>query len=536
MSDTFDYIVVGAGSSGCVVANRLSEDAGTRVLLLEAGPRDTNPWLHIPVGYYRTIFDERISWGYETEPVPECGNRRIKWPRGKVLGGCSAINGLVYMRGQSQDYDHWRQLGNAGWGYDDVLPYFRRSERQSRGADDYHGGDGMLGVSDVPRHPLCEAWISAAEQAGIARNDDFNGAVQEGVGYFQLTTWNGRRSSTAVAFLRPARNRANLAVETEAMALEVILEGRRAVGIRYRQGGQVKEARARGEVILSGGAINSPQLLQLSGIGSSDLLRTHGVKVVHHLPGVGENLQDHYQIRSVYECTRPWTVNDEVRNPLLKVKAGLQWLTSRSGPLTVGAGHVGLFARTRPELESPDIQFHFIRFSAERPGEGLHPFSGFTASVCQLRPESRGHIRIRSTDPLEKPEIQPNYLDTQVDRQTMLDGMKLARKIIAQPAIAPIVRREVYPGPSVETDGDLLQYVREAGTTIFHPSCTCKMGRDAMAVVDDRLRVHGIERLRVADASIMPTVVSGNTNAGCIMIGEKCADMLREDARRSQAA
>ena len=531
-SKDFDFVVVGAGSAGCALASRLSADPANRVLLLEAGPPDRSPWLHVPAGYYRSIFNPRIGWGYESEPVPGCNARRIGWPRGKVLGGCSAINGLVYIRGQREDFDHWRQLGNEGWGYDDVLPYFRRAERQQRGADEWHGADGPLGVSDSHRNELCEAYIAAAEQAGLARNEDFNGATQEGVGYYQLTTWKGWRSSTASAYLKPARARANLRVVSGAHVMRVLFEGRRAVGVAYRRDGRVLEARAAGEVILCGGAVNSPQLLQLSGIGPGALLREHGIEVLCERPGVGEDLQDHYQCRSVYECTRRLTLNDEVRSPARRLAALWRWLLHRDGPLTVGAGHVGVFARTRPELASPDVQFHFIRFSVERAGGNLHPFSGFTASVCHLRPESRGHVRIRSPDPFEHPLIQPNYLATEGDRRTMLDALALARRIVAMPAMQGLVRREVLPGPEVVDEAAMLDYLRAAGSTIFHPASGCRMGRDAMAVVDARLRVHGVERLRVADASVMPTIVSGNTNAPCIMIGEKAADLVLEDARR----
>ena len=528
----FDYIVVGAGSSGCALANRLSADPGNRVLLLEAGPADRNPWLHVPAGYYRSIFNPRLGWGYQSEPVPGCDGRRIGWPRGKVLGGTSAINGLVYIRGQREDYDHWRQLGNSGWSYEDVLPCFRRAERQQRGADEWHGAEGPVGVSDTHRDELCEAYIAAAEQAGLARNDDFNGATQDGVGYFQLTTWKGWRSSAATAYLKPARARANLRVVTAAHATRVLFEDRRAVGVAYWRGGREQQAHAAGEVILSGGAVNSPQLLQLSGIGPASLLGEHGIDVLADLPGVGADLQDHYQCRSVYECPRPLSLNDELRSTARRLAAAWRWLAHRSGPLTVGAGHVGAFARTRPELASPDVQFHFIRFSVDRPGGGLDPFSGYTASVCQLRPQSRGQIRIRSADPFEHPSIQPDYLATEGDRQTMLAGLRLARRIIGMPAMQPYLSREVLPGTEISGDDELLAYLRSQGSTIFHPTSTCRMGRDPLAVVDDRLRVHGVEALRVADASVMPTIVSGNTNAPCIMIGEKAADMLLEDARR----
>ena len=530
-AETYDYIVVGAGSAGCVLANRLSADPAVRVLLLEAGPRDTSPWIHIPVGYYKGIANPAIGWGYETDPVPGSNNRRISWPRGKVLGGSSSINGLIYIRGQAEDFDHWRQLGNSGWDWDSVKPYFIRSEGRDRGASEFHGGDGPLGVSDVHRNELCDAYIAAAAQAGIPLNDDFNGARQEGVGYFQLTTRRGRRSSTAVSYLKPARNRANLHIETGALATNIAFEGRRAARIAYRRKGESRSAIVGRELVLCGGAINSPQLLQLSGVGPGSLLQSLGVEVIADVPGVGNSLQDHYQARNIYECTRPLSVNDEVRSPLHKAAAGLRWLLFRTGPLAIGAGHVGLFARTRPELETPDVQFHFIRFSADGPGGKLHDFSGFTVSVCQLRPESRGSIHIRSTDPAQPPSIQPNYLDTQGDRDTMVAGMQLARKIIGLPAMKSYVRREVLPGPDVNSDDEMLDYIRDYGSTIFHPTSTCRMGQDEMAVVDERLRVRGLDALRVADASVMPTVVSGNTNATCVMIGEKASDMILQDAR-----
>jgi len=398
--ESYDYIVVGAGSAGCAVAARLSEDPATRVLLLEAGPADRNPWIHVPVGYYRTMFDPRIGWGYETAPVPGCGRRRIAWPRGKVLGGSSSINSLVYIRGQREDFDHWRQLGNNGWGYDDVLPRFVRAEDQCRGASEHHGAGGPLGVSDTAPHPLCDAYIEAAVQAGLPRNDDFNGASQEGVGYFQLTTRRGLRCSSAAAYLRPARRRRNLHAVTEAHAAAVEIDGRRAIGVRYRRGWDEVQARVSAEVVLAGGAINSPQLLQLSGVGPAELLAAHGIAVRHDLSGVGAGLQDHYQARNVYECTRRWTVNDEVRSPLHKLRAGVQWLARRSGPLAVGVGHVGVFARTRTrtELASPEVQFHFIRFSA-RPGRGaarLFRLYGVGVPASPREPWQRAHREPRS--------------------------------------------------------------------------------------------------------------------------------------------
>jgi choline dehydrogenase-like flavoprotein len=526
--EPFDFIVIGAGSAGCVLANRLSANPANRVLLLEAGGRDTNPWIHIPIGYYRTIFDQRIGWGYQTEPEPGLNGRQIPWPRGKVLGGSSAINGLVYIRGQREDFDHWRQLGNPGWSFDDVLPYFRRAEDQAHGPDAYHGAGGPLAVVDSAGHELIEAYIQACADLGIPRNDDFNGAVQEGAGYFQLTTRKGLRCSAAVAYLRPAKRRPNLRIETGALVRRITLDGARATGVVYRQNGTERTAGAGREIVLAAGAINSPQILQLSGIGPPEHLRAHGVEVAHDLPGVGANLQDHFQARSVYRCTRPITLNDRVRSPWRKLLMGLEWLVFRTGPLTVGAGHGGIFARTRPELATPDVQFHLILFSADRPGQPLHRFSGFTASVCQLRPESRGTVMIRSSDPEAHPAIAANYLAAETDRGCIVAGLQLARRLAEAEPLAPYIAEEIEPGPDKTSDADMLAHARARGSTIFHPSGTCMMGprTNPMAVVDPELRVHGLSGLRVADASIMPTVVSGNTNAACLMIGEKCAEMM----------
>jgi choline dehydrogenase len=537
VSEPFDYIVVGAGSAGCVLAARLSEDPATRVLLLEAGPPDRSIWIHLPIGYGKTMWSRRYNWCYSTDPDPNMNGRRIYWPRGKTLGGSSAINGLIYIRGQREDYDHWAALGNEGWGHDDVLPYFIKSEGNQRGAIPLHGGDGPLKVSDIgAKHELIEAFIDGAAQIGVPSTDDFNGARQEGAGYFQLNTWKGWRCSTAKAYLGPARRRPNLRIETEAQATALQLEGRRAVGVRYRQHGEQKSARCRAEVLLAAGALQSPQLLQLSGIGPKALLERHGIGVVHELPGVGENLQDHLQIRLIYECTRPITTNDELNSLAGKLKIGLQWLLLRTGPLAIGINQAGCFmhalrdADGRAVAATPDIQFHVATLSAEMAGGTVHPFSGFTLSVCQLRPESRGHVRIRSGDPFEPPEMQPNYLSTELDRRTTVAAVKAARAIAATPAMRPYVKREFKPGPETATDADVLEFCRNHGATIFHPSGTCKMGSDALAVVDARLRVHGIDRLRVVDCSMMPTLVSGNTNAAAVMIAEKAVEMIRADA------
>jgi choline dehydrogenase len=532
VDNSFDYIVVGAGSAGCALAARLSESGRHSVLLLEAGPQDRNIWIHVPIGYAKLFTDARHNWLYSSEPEPELNGRSIIQPRGKVMGGSSSINGLLYLRGQAEDFDHWRQLGNAGWSFLDVLPYFKRAEDQQRGADDLHGVGGPLAVSDVSEpHRLCDAFIDACAQAGFPRNDDFNGPTQEGAGYFQMTARNGRRVSAARGYLKDARRRHNLRIEPDALATRILFEGRRAVGVEYRRGGATRTARANGEVILSGGAFNSPQLLQLSGVGPADLLRQHGIAVLADMPGVGADLQDHFQVRMAYRCTDRITMNDTVNSLPLKLAAGLRYMLFRKGMLTIGAGYAGAFLRTSPDVATPDVQFHLIIFSADKIGGNLHPFPGFIVSVCQLRPESRGTVHIKSADPALPPAIQPRYMTAASDRDCMIRGMHLTRRIMEQSAIRRYVAEERLPGPSVTTDEDLLGYARETGTTIFHPTSTCRMGSDKTAVVDERLRVHGLSGLRVADASIMPTVVSGNTNAACVMIGEKCADMVLEDAK-----
>jgi choline dehydrogenase len=531
----YDYIVIGAGSAGCVLAGRLSEDPATRVLLLEAGPPDRSIWLHLPIGYGKTMWDSRYNWCFHTDPEPSMNGRRIYWPRGKTLGGSSAINGLIYARGQPADYDHWRALGNVGWGYDDVLPYFICSERNDRGAGPFHGGDGPLCVSSIARHPLIDAFIDGAASLGVPRNDDFNEATLEGAGYFQLTTWNGWRCSAADAYLKPARRRSNLRIETNAYATRLLFDGRRAVGVSYWQHGRSIEARCTREVLLAAGAIQSPQLLQLSGIGPPILLAQHGIPVVHDLSGVGQNLQDHLQIRLIYECTQPITTNDQLRTLHGRIKIALQWLFTRRGPLAVGINQGACFMRALPDVMTPDIQFHVATLSADMAGGTVHPFSGFTLSVCQLRPASRGCIAIKSPDPMQPPSMQPRYLTEEIDRRTTVAAMRAARAIAQSEPMRPFVRREFKPGPDVIDDAALLEFARNNGATIFHPSGTCKMGNDPLAVVDARLRVHGIGGLRVVDCSIMPVLVSGNTNAPVIMIAEKAVDMIRQDQRRESS-
>jgi len=528
----FDYVIVGAGSAGCVLANRLSADGKHSVLLLEAGPEDTNLWIHIPLGYGRLFKEKTVNWMYQTEPEPGLNGRQVFQPRGKVLGGSSSINGLLYVRGQHEDYDRWRQRGNIGWGYDDVLPYFKKAENQVRGADDFHGVGGPQPVSELSHaDPLSAAFIEAAAETGIPKNPDFNGATQEGAGFFQTTTRYGRRASTAVSYLRPAKGRKNLRIETSALARRIVFDGRCAVAVEYDKTGSVRTARARKEILVSGGAYNSPQLLQLSGVGPADLLRQHGIDVALDAPGVGHDLQDHMQVRMVMRCTQPITLNDVVNSPLRKALAGLRYAAFRTGPLSIAAGTSGAFFKTNPRLATPDIQIHFLPFSTDRMGEKLHPFSGFTASVCQLRPESRGSLRIRSADPTAPPEIRINYLATETDRNANVEGLKILRKILHAPALSPFVVEEVDPGKKVSTDEELLSYARARGSTIYHPTSTCRMGNDPLAVVDQRLRLRGIEGLRVVDASVMPDLVSGNTNAPIIMIAEKASDMILQDAR-----
>jgi len=532
----YDFIIVGAGSAGCVLANRLTADGTKTVLLLEAGGRDVNPWIHVPVGYFKTLHNPATDWCYKAEADPGLNGRSLDWPRGKVLGGSSSINGLLYIRGQKEDYDYWRQLGNAGWSYDDVLPYFRRAENQERGSDDYHGEGGPLSVTNMRvERDVCSALIDGAEEIGIPRNDDFNGATQEGAGYFQLTARNGRRCSTAVGYLNPARGRKNLTIQTHALAHALTFaagEERRIDGIAYSVKRETRTATLKpgGEVIMSAGAIGSPQILQLSGIGPGDLLQTHGIAVRHDLPGVGANLQDHLQVRSVYEVNVP-TLNNEINNFLRRMAIGVKYVLTRRGPMAMGASQVCIFAKTRPELATPDIQFHFQPLSADKPGIEMHPFSGVTLSMCQLRPESRGRIEIKSSDPEAHPAIHPNYLSAIEDQAAVIAGMRVTRQLMESKAMSQYVVNERLPGSQHQSDEALLESARNISQTIYHPTSTCRMGHDARSVVDERLRVRGVPGLRVVDASAMPAIVSGNTNAPTIMMAEKASDMILEDAR-----
>ncbi len=528
----YDYIIIGAGSAGCVLANRLSADPKNKVLLLEAGPKDTNMWIHVPVGYARTLVDPKVNWLFPTEPDPGSNDRVHVWPRGKVLGGSSSINGLLYIRGQAADYDGWRQMGNEGWGWDDCLPYFIRSEGNETFTGELHGKDGPLGVSDPTEHnPVSDAMIDAGVEAGLPRKPDVNEGDQEGIGYYQLTVKDGRRMSAARAYLKPAMDRPNLRVETEALVHKIVFDGTRATGVSYEQNGEMLEARAGKEVLLSGGAVNSPQILELSGIGKADHLKAQGIDVIADLPGVGENLQDHYVISVQHKITQPVTVNDQAQG-FAFLKEVAKYLFLKKGLLTLSAAHIQAFVKTRPELSSPDVQFHILpatmdleKFKTQQVME-LNKFPGLTTAPCQLRPESRGSIHIKSSDPREYPAIRPNYLADPLDQETAIAGIRWARKIVSQPAMEKYRGEEIMPGEAIESDDEILGFAREAGSTIYHPVGTCKMGTDDMAVVDSQLRVKGVSGLRVIDASIMPRLISGNTNAPTIMIAEKVADMI----------
>lgn len=533
-TDTYDFIVAGAGSAGCVVAARLSESGRHRVLLLEAGPEDKGFWLHVPMGYPMLFTDPKVNWVFETEPEPELNGRPMYQPRGKVLGGTSSINGMLYIRGNPLDYDGWRQKGCVGWSWDDVLPYFRKAENQTRGADEFHGVGGPLTVSDQPRFELADAIIEAAVQSGLPRNPDFNGAGQDGAGYFQTTTRKKRRASTSQAYLRPARGRANLHVVTGAHATRVIVEDRRAVGIEYRSREGLRQARARGEVIVAGGSFGSPQLLLLSGIGPAEHLREHGIPVVHDLPGVGANLRDHFYTSLMFRCTRPITMNEVANSWMRQLLAGMQYVLLKRGPLSNNGIFAGVFARSRPSLDRPDIQINtniWTVASRTKAGMKAHGFPGFTMSPVHLDPSASGTVRLKSPDPFAPPEIRMNFFKNRSDIDAMIAGVRLVRRIASQPALRAYVEEEIAPGPDARDDAAIEAYLRRAGIANLHPVGSCRMGGDDGAPLDPRLRVRGVQGLRVVDASVMPGLPAGNTNAPAIMIGEKAADMILADAR-----
>jgi choline dehydrogenase len=524
MNETYDYVIVGAGSAGCVLANRLSADPDCRVLLLEAGPRDWNPFIHMPAGLARLVNFKSINWGYETEPEPNLNNRRLYWPRGRVLGGSSSINAMCYIRGHGSDYDDWRDMGNPGWGFDDVLPYFRRAEDQARGESEMHGAGGPLGVADLQHvNELSRVFIQAAEQAEYFRNVDFNGPVQRGFGLYQVTQRQGRRCSTSTGYLRPVRDRANLTVRTGALTTRVLLEGARATGITYRRHGMRHTASAAREVLLCGGAINSPQLLMLSGIGPADGLERAGVRVAHELPGVGRNLQDHLDVMTLTRCSQPVTYDH-----LNEIAVGLKYFLKHEGIGTSNIAEAGGFvASGRGGRSRPDIQMHFVPALLDDHGRNRLPGDGYTLHACNLRPESRGHLALKSADPRQSPAIHANYLSEPEDVEMMLECVRLSREILAQPAFRPFRAHEILPGDDVTDREGLLGFIRAKAESIYHPVGTCRMGTDPLAVVDPELCVHGIEGLRVIDASVMPTLVGGNTNAPTIMIAEKAADLVR---------
>ena len=534
--ETFDYVIVGAGSAGCVVANRLSENPSVSVCVLEAGPRDWHPYIHLPAGFIKTFYMKSINWGYQQEPGPYTGGRSIYAPRGKTLGGSSSINGHIYNRGQHQDFDTWAQMGNRGWSYQDVLPYFKRMEKRiGFGEDAYRGREGNLAVTTMEwKDTLCEAFMDGAVSLGIPRNPDYNGAIQEGVSYVQRTIQNGRRVSSATAFLRLASRRPNVEVRTHAHATQIIFEGKRAVGVRYAKGGRggvPVEVRARKEVILSGGAYNSPQLLQLSGVGSPELLREHGIEVCHALSSVGEGLQDHYAPRSVGRVKNIKTVNELARGLSLWGEA-LKWAVTRRGVLSLSPTMVYCFWHSGETAESSDLQLTFTPASYKEGVQGqLEDEPGMTIASWQQRPESRGYVRIRSADPFAPPIIQTNYLTAELDRRVVVAGMKLARRLMHSAPLAPYLAYEDFPGPKVQSDEEFLAAATQRGTTTFHPGCTCRMGpaESTWAVVDDQLRVHGLEGLRVIDASVMPRMISANLNASTLMIADKGSDLIRAE-------
>jgi choline dehydrogenase len=534
---SWDYIVVGAGSAGCVLASRLSEDPRNRVLLLEAGGRDNYIWIHIPVGYLYCMGNPRTDWGFKTQPEAGLNGRALNYPRGRVLGGSSSINGMIYMRGQARDYDLWRQAGNAGWGWDDVLPFFLKSEDHHGGSAEMHHAGGPWRVETQRLHwPILDAVREAAAEIGIAKIKDFNRGDNEGSAYFEVNQKHGVRWNAAKAFLRPALKRPNLKVVTGAMVERVVVQGGRAAGIELTVDGEPASAAAAGEVVLAAGAVGSPQILQLSGIGPGALLRRHGVTVVHDLPGVGENLQDHLQIRTIFKITGARTLNELATTLLGKARIGLEYALNRSGPMAMAPSQLGIFCRSDPSYDTANLQYHVQPLSLDKFGDPLHPYPAITLSVANLRPESRGRIQIAAADPRRPPDIRPNYLATETDRYVAAQSIRHARQIMAARAMAPYAPEEVLPGAALASDAELARAAGDIGTTIFHPVGTCRMGQDERAVVDARLAVRGLAGLRVVDASIMPTITSGNTNSPTIMIAEKGAAMIREDAAATARA
>jgi choline dehydrogenase-like flavoprotein len=525
--DEFDYVIVGAGTAGCLLANRLSADPNATVLLLEAGGRDNYHWIHIPVGYLYCISNPRTDWCFSTEKEAGLNGRSLAYPRGKVLGGCSSINGMIYMRGQARDYDQWRQMGCTGWGWDDVLPYFRKSEDYYAGTDDFHGAGGEWRVEEMRLHwDILDAFQTAAEAIGIPRTADFNRGDNEGSSYFKVNQRHGVRVNTAKAFLRPAAGRANLKVETGAQVARIVLEEGAARGVEFVQGGARRTVRARREVILAAGSVGSPHILELSGIGPGAVLQQAGIPVAVERRQVGENLQDHLQLRLAYKVSGIRTLNEQASRLFGKMAIGLEYLLKRSGPMAMAPSQLGLFTRSSPDFDTPNLQYHVQPLSLDKFGDPVHSFPAFTASVCNLRPQSRGSIHAASADFRRQPAIRPNYLAAESDRMVAADSIRLTRRIVAQAPLQPYHPQEFKPGSAYETEDDLVRAAGEIGTTIFHPVGTCRMGADADSVVDERLNVRGVSRLRIADASIMPTITSGNTNSPTLMIAEKAARLI----------